>query len=79
MNPLARASVCCCVLKCALERRPRVVVVITITAAITIDTMVSGTLSTIMLVSVATMVMTELSACGRLWLIICRKVSTSLV
>ena len=49
------------------------------TAAMTIDTMVSGTLSTIMLASVMDIVMSEFSACGRLWLIIWRSVSTSLV
>ena len=47
--------------------------------AITIDRIVNGTLITIMLAKVIPNVMSELNACGRLLLIIWRKVSTSLV
>ena len=49
------------------------------TIAMTMETQVSGMLSTIMLEKVTAMVMTELKACGRLLLIIWRRVSTSLV
>ena len=49
------------------------------TSAMSSVTIVSGTFSTIMEISVAASVAAELMICGMLWLNSCRSVSTSLV
>ena len=50
-----------------------------ITTAVSMEITVSAGLRTIMVISVATIVITELMIWGMLWLSICLRVSTSLV
>ena len=79
MKPLTRARLSCWVRKYLRLRLPSQVVVTIMTAAITMLTMVRGTLSTTIEAKVTPMVMTELNTWEMLVLIIWRSESTSLV
>ena len=76
---LTSASDCCCVLKWARLHLPSRVVAITMRAAMSMDTMVSGTLSTIIEVKVATMVTTDEKSWAMAVDMSWRRESTSLV
>ena len=79
MKPFTLARRCCCVRKKLRERLPSWVVVTAITTAIATLTSVSGMLSTIIEVNVATMVIIDEKTCASAVEIIWRSESTSLV
>ena len=79
MNPFICPRLCCCATKWLAERALSDFVVYTIVSVSTSTSNASGQLSISMLPKVMVMVINDEKTFGRLWLIICLRVSTSLV